>query len=180
VARHLLYEADTHGRPLTHLRFVWAIRNPDMMHQLPTVVTDASVGSNAEEPTVGGTDATTTEKPIPRFQPEVYLTKPTSSDDDVIEGHKKKGQDDVEMYHLSKKGDSNAVHGPVQVIHGRPDIKALVEEIVTMAASQNVPRVAVVTCGPSAMIQEVERTCRLATGLCGKVALDVHAEIFSY
>lgn len=89
----------------------------------------------------------------PRFQPDVYVTKADNKD---------------------------LADCPAHVHKGRPDIKHLVEETVALAISRNIGRVAVITCGPERMVDEVQQTCRQMSGMCGKVALDVHKESFNF
>lgn len=147
----MLHEAE-HGRQLAHLRFVWVIRSTQLMDALPTV---ATTDESFLRVTEAGDDveiSSVESMKKPRLRPEVYVTR--AKEEDLT-------------------GRNNA-------IQGRPDIRRTIQETLTVAQAKGVGRVAIVTCGPERMVDEVKATCRSMTGLCGQVALDVHDEIFNF
>ena len=87
-----------------------------------------------------------------RFQPEVYVTGARDSD----------------------------LSGRENAFKGRPDIPQIIRQTVAAAKIAGVGRVAVITCGPGRMVDDVKKACRQATGTCGAVALDVHDEVFEF
>jgi len=87
-----------------------------------------------------------------RFYPEVYVTR--AQDEDLV--------------------------GRNNVTKGRPDIQRIIQETIAVAKSKGASRVAVVTCGPERMVDEVKAECRKSTNICGPIALDVHDEIFNF
>ena len=87
------------------------------------------------------------------FHPEIYVTR--ARDDEDLESRP----------HTYK---------------GRPDISKIIKEIVVLAEEQGVRRVAVITCGPQPMVNQVKNSCRKMNGVCCGVTLDVHDEIFSF
>jgi len=87
-----------------------------------------------------------------RFYPEVYVTR--AQDEDLV--------------------------GRNNVTKGRPDIQRIIQETIAVAKSKGASRIAVVTCGPERMVDEVKAECRKSTNICGPIALDVHDEIFNF
>ena len=60
---------------------------------------------------------------------------------------------------------------------GRPDIAKIFERVAELCREEAIPRVAVVTCGPQAMIAEVTTLCnRRHDG----VSFDLHSEVFDF
>lgn len=143
---------------MTHLRFAWVIRSVDMMDALPTVARgDLITGiddteNNSVVTSDGEVPSSAPPKTSLRFQPEVYVTR-------------------------AKKED---LVGRNHALQGRPDIPQIIKETMAVAKANGVTSVAVITCGPERMVDQVKATCRSLTGICGDVSLDVHDEIFDF
>jgi hypothetical protein len=71
-----------------------------------------------------------------------------------------------------------ALWGAPGVHRGRPDFSAIVEEMRTAALTTRERRVAVLGCGPGAMVSDLRRVCRAKSG--GGVTLDFHSEVFEF
>lgn len=125
---------------MTHLRFVWVVRDTEMMDALPTVATTR--GADAEV----GEDQEVTSDKLSRFQPEVYVTR--ASDQDL--------------------------GGRQNTQKGRPDIEKIILETLAISKGKGRSgRVAVVTCGPESLVDEVKDYCR-------KSGVNLHDEIFNF
>ena len=60
---------------------------------------------------------------------------------------------------------------------GRPDLSKLFDRVASFCANEKIRRVAVITCGPVSMVDEVATLCsRRHSG----VAFDVHKEVFDF
>lgn len=151
VASQLLYEADKGSRSLSHLRFVWAIRHTQLLDALPTVVTTYKPKSDLSEEAEAVEEQAKASKF--HFQPDIYVTRAAEEDE---------------------LGSHPNIHT------GRPDILRIIEETVTLAKEQCVRRIAVITCGPQEMVNQVKNTCRKMNGVCSGVAIDIHDEIFNF
>ena len=92
-----------------------------------------------------GDDVELSSGKIARFQPEVYVTK--------------------------GKGDD--LRGRRYARQGRPDIPEIIEETLAIAKANGSGRVAVITCGPEGMVEEVKANSR-------KILVGVHDEIFDF
>jgi hypothetical protein len=66
---------------------------------------------------------------------------------------------------------------------GRPDIKEMIATITALADEADEARVAVLVCGPPALMKEVLTACDAHNGLSGllggKVLVDLHRETFA-
>ena len=138
------------GRHLEQLRFAWIVRDTKLMDAFPTVATDGNSYLSDHET---GEDSEASSGKSSRFFPEVYVTRVTKDED---------------------------LAGRSHALKGRPDIQRIIQETMAVARAKGAGRVAIVTCGPEKMVDEVKATCRKLTGVCGTIALDVHDEIFDF
>ena len=60
---------------------------------------------------------------------------------------------------------------------GRPDLPKLFARVATFCASEKIRRVAVITCGPVSMVDEVATLCRRRHE---GIAFDLHTEEFNF
>jgi hypothetical protein len=84
----------------------------------------------------------------------------------------------VNEFYLTSSSTANSKdYNNTHNLHsGRPNISNIIELTGKMCSRENIGRVAVVTCGPPAMVQEVSAVC--AKRHSG-VAFDVHKEVFN-
>ena len=61
---------------------------------------------------------------------------------------------------------------------GRPKLPQIFEQVVALCTAESIDRVAVVTCGPPPMTQEVHHLCSKSTS--GKLKFDLHVEEFGF
>ena len=61
---------------------------------------------------------------------------------------------------------------------GRPDLAKIFTQVAELCTKDSIGRVAVVTCGPLAMTQEVQKFCSMSN--TAKVKFDVHVEEFDF
>ena len=162
VARTLLQESK-HGRRLKHLRFVWAIRDLDMMAVMPSI-TDGEDARGIEDPEHSHTDFSEIslepdESERRRIvQSDVFLTKATAAPPVTVE-------DGRNLY------------------FGRPDLKAIVADVKEEAVRLGVSHVAVFGCGPKGMIDQLKDECRIQSQRLLElegVTLEMHEEMFDF
>lgn len=92
-----------------------------------------------------GEDKVDASNKLDQFQSEVYVTRATEQD----------------------------LHGRRNAHKGRPDIPKIIQEINAIAKDRGSARVAVVTCGPRGLVEDVKAHCR-------KAGVDFHDEIFDF
>ena len=178
VARHVLHRAQHHNRLLRHLRFVWVVRDMDTIQSFPTVATDPSMTDvsyeNAQVHVLEAGDENTEElsdeAEIATNTPHVAKTKGSGR---VLypQVFVTRGGDS-----MKKSSEPMAMSSVLQV--GRPDVDQILQETMALAQSQGVTRIAIITCGPDALVHSVKDRCRQLSNC--QVALDVHDEVFDY
>jgi NADPH oxidase len=165
VAKSLLND-HRNGRKLKHLRFVWAIRDLDMLKtmaplenptrpvelELSTTAFDMSTSSHLGDGDVEGQN-------VARIvETDIFLTKGTASAPLQME-------------------DGRTIY------FGRPDLNAIIADVKEEAMKRGVTHVAVFGCGPKVLIDTLKDTCRRQSQslleLQG-VTFDVHEEIFDF
>jgi predicted ferric reductase len=161
VARTLLQEKKC-GRQLKHLRFVWAIRDLDMLRVMPVISDpeDMMDVEHSEFPTEIMTfeSARSVVPSESSVQSDVFLTKATACPPVQLE-------DGRNLY------------------FGRPDLGAIVADVKEEAQRLGVTHVAVFGCGPQAMIDQLKDECRIQSQTLLElkgVTLEMHEEIFDF
>ncbi len=66
--------------------------------------------------------------------------------------------------------------------NGRPDISSIFSKLKELCKKDGISRVAVCTCGPEAMVNEVKDLCRISQMSCeeGAIRFDCHTDIFDF
>lgn len=82
-----------------------------------------------------------------------------------------------EYYLTGSKGDCEQPDYKPYLHHGRPDFERLFAQVKQLCADNKLDRVAVVTCGPLPMVQEVQSLCVKNSD---KINFDLHVEEFGF
>jgi NADPH oxidase len=155
VARSLLYDHCEHGRRLEQLRFVWAVRDYDLVNDVPPFGEEADrlLAATADDSDV----------PLVLLKGEVYMTNSKHSDLESVG---------------TKFGDQH-----LSVQSGRPDLDLIFTEMREEALKKGITHVAVIGCGPQNQIDSLKEACRKHSntllGFQG-VAFDLHYEVFEF
>lgn len=90
-------------------------------------------------------------------------------------------------FHLTREKDSSRfleanIHPNIQphLRFGRPNLPELFARMKRYAEQEGVCRVAVLTCGPATLIDNVQKLCAQNSSLCGGITFDFHKEVFEF
>ena len=167
IAKALLKDHEK-GRPLKHLRFVWAVRDLSILEVMPPLenLIDIELAQHNIDTTESlevSLDAMSTE--------DRCDASPTLVDTHVFVTNTAKGY-----------AKSGALQMDPRHIHfGRPNLEAIVQDLKVEAKQQGVTHVAVFGCGPKVMLDRLQEVCReKSSGVfeCDGVTFEVHEEIF--
>ena len=170
VAKALLHDFQN-GRNLKHLRFVWAIRDLEILKAMeplrrsaPSNLLDIECIETSEYQTEridceakssGPLFFENTNKQSNIVQTDLFLTRASS---------------DVPM----------ALEDGRNLFFGRPDLNAILTDMKEKAKKEHVTHVAVIACGPKALVDNLKDTCRHHSSVLSKVHFDVHEEVFDF
>ncbi|KAJ0392108.1 hypothetical protein ATCC90586_011717 [Pythium insidiosum] len=165
LANQLYYEAHvakTRSQPVRKAWFVWSVREREMVEAL-CLQPDRLQWAEAQQEHLrtwlphGLLAPTASNIPSDAFYSEFYLTK---------------GEQDL-THPVDQRFASALRYGQ------RPDVRGILSEVGRDAVAQNQRRVAVLVCGPAAMVSDVVVQSMLLTKELG-VAFDVHQETFDF
>jgi NAD(P)H-flavin reductase len=144
------------GRQATDIRFVWALRDPDMLKVFPPLndLTSNYLDPESDSETLGTSDGGDVTH-------DVFLTKALDRD-----AKKRLESDDPRNLH-----------------YGRPVLSEIVSEVKEKTLLKKQKHIAVFVCGPAALVDQTKDVCRLlssSTLAVDGVRFDVHEEIFEY
>jgi predicted ferric reductase len=158
VAKSIIHDSKI-GRKLKHLRFVWAVRDLEMLDALDPleIPTDFELGESTMEfrtETMHGNQP----KKLEVVETDIFLTKaPPSTPVSLSDGR--------------------------NIFFGRPDLDRMVIDMKTKALKHRVTHVAVFACGPKPLVDKLKDVCRKhsqAITEANGVTFDVHEEIFDF
>ena len=179
IAKSLLRQ-HSRGRHLKQLRFVWVVRDLGMLEVMKPLESDSNLDSHdielAPYPTRSGRcdrEAPSSHFIAQGFEPEPLRLVET----DIFVSQKTKK--------AKKSASSHFQNDPRNIHFGRPDLNAIVLDVKEEAERQEISHVAVFTCGPKAMVDNLQDVCRNhSKGACEigsqGVTFDVHEEIFEF
>lgn len=170
VGKHLLNQHKL-GREMQHIKFVWAVRNMEMVEDMPPI---GRVNGRTDVKTdISRNDRTSDEN---AYEEDAYE-----------EGQDQRGKQVIETDVYCTKGDSFAAAAsaapllPFNLHNGRPDMDAILKTLEEVATLNGEYNVAVFGCGPSALLDELQEACRRHSQSiidCGGVNFDLHLETF--
>lgn len=154
----------TKGRPLTQIKFVWAVSDKSIMNAMYDPREGLPCGLPIQfQPHLVAESTQNCQV----LSPEYYLTRTKPTEDTMLH----EGSADTTQRWASEE-DCIKPH----LRYGRPDLKALFAEVKEKAIQAGDERVAVMVCGPIKMIREVVQLC--ATMSDGLLVFDSNEEIF--
>jgi len=159
IGKALVHQA-TVGRDLKALKFVWAVRNLDMVDDIPPLG-----GAN-------GRCVATDNDGAPNERSGVERPRPKRQ---VI-------QTDVYVTSAGAAYDPEAPRN-YNVREGRPDLDAIFLDMKKQAQLQGEHSIAVFGCGPAPLMDSLREACRKHSQSvvgCGGVFFDLHMEIFEF
>ncbi|CAJ1939033.1 unnamed protein product [Cylindrotheca closterium] len=205
VAKHLLLKHRQEGRHLKKLNFVWAVRDLQMVQDMPPLFLGSTPNSMEDE------EANITNPTIPRenyskSSPEFQRMMERSDDLcsgamdtrdssqstthplDIAKLPRRPAVVQADIYHTKRSSSSNSnmtSNGqlPYNLYSGRPDLDRIFDEMKRSAIAMGASNIAVIGCGPLALIESVQEACRkhsssvLSTG-GDAVFFDFHKEHF--
>ena len=146
---------------MKQLRFVWVMRELNMIHLMSTPLESLS-GAYPVDIELGQVNGTNQERRLRSVTTDVFVTK---------------SNPDIQQNSYLDASDPRNLH------FGRPNIDAIVSEVARDAQAQGVSHVAVFGCGPKALVDSLQEACRRhsksLTDSDG-VTFDVHEEIFDF
>jgi len=186
ITRQLLSDHQR-GRHVIKCQFVWAVRDLSLIKDLPiitqqeaktlqhgntsvnTILTDESDDGISVDQVIDEEEGSTSleslsdaETNISKLQTEIFLTK------------------------VSDEGGKNEMVLPANncnIHQGRPDVSKILSDLAQLAIEKEVSRVAVICCGPQALVEQVKKACRTQSASClggDGVWFDLHEEVFDY
>jgi predicted ferric reductase len=174
ITNQLLHEHESSSRPLKKIYFVWSVRDKDMISAVRE-----NLPNNVQE--------RTTTKSYP-FVPDLVKksssrlfsssVSPTELESNNI------NEDDAESdhilhseYYLTRGGDSY-IDGE-KIIKGRPDTYKICQKMAKYARIKGEVRVAVLVCGPGALVASARNASASVTRETG-IQFDFHSETFDF
>lgn len=171
IGKDLLYSHRTQGRNLKQLRFVWAVRDLGMVPYIPPLL----LAQYPDE------DYSTASPLYQRMMDRSRTFRPnessTSNTTDIVsdsDSENKDGEESavklqrrpatvqVDIYCTRSGDDENVEEGelPYNLHKGRPDIDSIFENFKQEAISLGESNVAVIGCGPTALMADLQEACR--------------------
>ncbi len=177
IARSLIHDHIQKSRYLEQLRFVWTMREPELLEDLPPFeknVRDGTVGFDDDVPYSAFDDYSTDTESVnsgtyplktPTVRGEVYLTS------------SQKGEK------TDSENSSFDQHRIVVHEGQRPDLSQIVKKMKVEAERKGITHIAAFACGPRPLTDALREICRKESkGLlgCKGVTIDLHVEIFEF
>jgi NADPH oxidase len=162
IFNDLRYQHNSNIRRLKKVIFIWSVRDVgiiDAMHNPELEVKQFDVGFvpnliKDSDTLIANNDINSEEV----FHSEFYLTR-----------YKNSEQVDLSILDLK---DRNYVR------FGRPDLADIFNKTTLYCNENGINRIAVATCGPLSMVDEVQRQCNIKNG--GKISFDLQKEVFDF
>jgi hypothetical protein len=152
VAKSILNEHNR-GRKLKRLRFVWAMRDLEMLKVMEPLETSSDLLDIVLADSESGSEVDTL-----AVKTDIFLTKASQDSPTTLE-------------------DGRQVH------NGRPDLNTIIKDMKEEAKILGVTHVAVFGCGPAKMLDQLKAACRANSSTLTKsdgVHFDVHEEVFEF
>ena len=160
ICNNILYQR-RRGRDVRKVMFIWSVRDLFMV---------TSVLAYDKE----------------YFRKSANLRLPYSFSPDLVARDEPKEVLETH-FHLTKERDSSRfdeanIHPNVQtdLRFGRPNLPELFVKMKGYAEEERESSVAVLTCGPTPLIDSVQKLCVQNSSICGGVIFDFHKEIFEF
>lgn len=154
IARSILHDHHENGRKLDQMRFVWAVRDYNLVKDLPPF------GDSANQQS--GSVLKVSDMFL--LQAEVYISN-------------SRGSGDVENL------DYRVEDQQLVVLNGRPDMDKILTEMKEEAMANGVTHIAVFGCGPQSQIDTLKEAChRHSKNVLDSngVYFDLHLEVFEF
>ena len=180
IGKDLLYQhIHKIRRPLKHLRMVWAVRDLQMVHDIPPLE-GAAVDQKSNGRPSSSLDFTRVDNDVvevidssntdsngsPCTQVDIYCTRTNKRD--------------PEDASLANDADG----APYRVHYGRPDLDAIFQEIKEAALAAGESNVAVIGCGPMPLMKDLRECCLVHSssivGCQEGIFFDLHTETFEF
>jgi NADPH oxidase len=176
VLRSLIHAHDVNERRFDKMRFIWAVRELELVENLPLFedrmqqssrifIQPQGVASDED-----GVEAVHRLRTIERtsdypfFQTEAYVTNSKKCVDEEC-------------------CDFGLMDRQLVVRQGRPNLEAIVSEMAEEALGKGITHVAVFGCGPQMLIGDLKEACRMQSKSvvqCKGVTFDLHQEVFEF
>lgn len=199
VGKHLLLKHRQEGRKLKKLNFVWAVRDLQMVEDIPPLFLGATHNSTNEDEVSQIEDNYSKSSPdFLRMMERADYFRSGKFDEELRTPHasgfellrrpavvqadiyctRQKLQNDIERANAT-------IDLPYNLYSGRPDLDQIFEEMKENAIAMGETNIAVIGCGPAKLIDAVQEACRKHSssvlGACieeASVFFDFHKEHF--
>lgn len=158
ICNDILYQ-NRRGREVKKVMFVWSVRDLFMVSSVLDY--DKEYFNKVSDHRLPYS-----------FSPDLLMRDPP---EEIVENY----------FHLTRERDSSKfdeanIQPEVQTTlrFGRPDLPGLFERMKGFCKAQNGGKVAVLTCGPSSLVDSVEKMCVKSSS--GGVTFDFHKEVFEF
>jgi len=167
VGKHLVNQLKQ-GRNLHRLKFVWAVRDMNLVDGIPPL---GGVNGNSKTQTEPPRSIVNTD---PKGEILVEEDEKFYRSDQVIQ---------TDIYHTEGVAGDLVDSGerPYNLCYGRPDLDVIFKQIEGEAVLNGVSNVAVIGCGPASFMLALRAACRQHSQSvmdCGGVNFDLHLETF--
>jgi len=146
IANQLMDE-EARGRQLKHVRFIWAVREPDILQAMKHESRSFPFVRSAQLPPAFSPDL-----PHDRFKSEFFLT-----------GEHAACSNGSAHSESSLEGDSldDCDHEAEQSLdYCRPDLPRIFDDLRVLSEQHKCAHVAVLACGPAGLVEMARRLCR--------------------
>ena len=201
ISKELLYQHRKQGRNLKKLRFVWAVRDMQMVHDIPPLLLEQEPSDNYSTSSPEYTRMTD------RSSQHFSTREMGSSHHELLDrsgrsfrseggmdasgkgrtGRRRPAVVQADIY-CTKSGEqdteANNTQGlPYNVHQGRPDLDEIFKDMKMAAQTLGETNIAVIGCGPPALMAALEEACRKHSASVvscqkGGVFFDLHKEHF--
>lgn len=203
ISKELLHQHRKRGRNLKKLRFVWAVRSMQMVHDIPPLLLEQEPKENYS--TSSPEYARMADRSSQHFSTREMTSSGSfrhnldrsarsfRSEGDNMDGSRKglSGrrrpavvQADIYCTRSEQDTEANSQGLPYNVHEGRPDLDRIFQDMKSAARSLGETNIAVIGCGPPSLMASLQEACRKHSASVvsihkGGVFFDLHKERFS-
>jgi len=175
---HQLLDDKKRGRRLGKLQVVWSVRDLAIVRDLPIAPVTSDTSKPTNIVTVAGNSSYAT------VLVDSYIDEEQASSSSGSASSTGSGSILQTDIFLTEGGDEVGgadqinLQFPCSIHYGRPNISKILSDLAMEAQLQGVARIAVVSCGPKGLVDQVKKFCRSQSNRT--VSFDLHEEIFDY
>ncbi|KAL3938521.1 MAG: hypothetical protein SGBAC_006588 [Bacillariaceae sp.] len=177
IGKHLLLKHRQEGRKLKLLNFVWAVRDLQMVQDIPPLFLENNENIK-EDYSKSSPDYQRMMQRVDFYRKgtlddENFKLSTTVSSDNSSQLRRRPAVVQADIYHTGGSSDSNKrqtnndvesssgrLSLPYNLHNGRPDLDQIFEDMRNSAIAMNTSNICVIGCGPIALMEAVQEACR--------------------